>query len=244
MSGSRLTRRPAALALAAALFAALAAGAAAAPARAAAGSDRLQRNETLTTNQWLASPAGRLVMQDDGNLVLYAAQNTAIWASNTGGNRGAYLALQGDGNAVVISSTGRPLWASGTNNRGVTQFVLQNDGNLVALTNTNAPAWASNTYKQSYAANRLPVNGWGGEQWSCLNQLWIRESNWNELARNASSGAYGIPQALPATKMAVAGGDYRTNPFTQIRWGEDTYIKGRYGSPCSAWSFWQAHHWY
>lgn len=78
---------------------------------------------------------------------------------------------------------------------------------------------------------------------SCLDSLWERESGWNHTARNPSSGAYGIPQALPADKMASHGSDWQTNPATQIRWGLD-YIDNRYGTPCGAWSFWQANNWY
>jgi hypothetical protein len=85
--------------------------------------------------------------------------------------------------------------------------------------------------------------GFGLDQMGCLDELWTRESNWRESAHNSSSGAHGIPQALPAEKMAVYGADYLTNPVPQIRWGLD-YISGRYGSPCGAWSFWQANHWY
>lgn len=80
-------------------------------------------------------------------------------------------------------------------------------------------------------------------EWSCLDQLWQHESGWDPRAFNASSGAYGIPQALPGTKMAVAGSDWRTNPATQIIWGLG-YIAARYGTPCAAWSFWQSHRWY
>lgn len=80
-------------------------------------------------------------------------------------------------------------------------------------------------------------------QFSCLNALWMRESGWNHKARNPHSGAYGIPQAYPAHKMASAGSDWRTNPATQIRWGLK-YIKQRYGTPCAAWNFWKANNWY
>ena len=73
----------------------------------------------------------------------------------------------------------------------------------------------------------------GTDQYSCLVKLWERESNWRVSARNSSSGAYGIPQSLPGTKMATEGADWMTNPETQIRWGVK-YIKGRYGSPCGA----------
>ncbi|MEP7090654.1 MAG: lytic transglycosylase domain-containing protein [Nocardioidaceae bacterium] len=85
--------------------------------------------------------------------------------------------------------------------------------------------------------------GFGGDQFSCLDSIYSQESGWNVHADNPSSSAYGIPQALPGSKMATAGGDWATNPATQIRWGLG-YIKGRYGSPCSAWGFKQSHGWY
>ncbi|GAA0419761.1 hypothetical protein GCM10009543_13240 [Leifsonia naganoensis] len=96
---------------------------------------------------------------------------------------------------------------------------------------------------QAYAASRLPAYGWGGEQMSCLIKLWTKESSWRADAYNRSSGAYGIPQALPGSKMASAGGDWMTNADTQINWGL-SYISGRYGSPCAAWSFHLGHNWY
>jgi hypothetical protein len=76
--------------------------------------------------------------------------------------------------------------------------------------------------------------GWGDDQFQCLNSLWERESGWSVSAYNASSGATGIPQALPGSKMASAGSDWQTNPATQIAWGLG-YISGRYGTPCGAW---------
>ena len=85
----------------------------------------------------------------------------------------------------------------------------------------------------AYAFEIIAKMGFGDDQYSCLVKLWNRESNWRHTARNRSSGAYGIPQSLPATKMASEGPDYLTNPETQIRWGVK-YIKGRYGSPCGA----------
>jgi hypothetical protein len=85
--------------------------------------------------------------------------------------------------------------------------------------------------------------GFADSQFSCLNSLWTRESNWLYTARNPSSGAYGIPQSLPASKMASAGADYRTNPVTQIRWGLG-YIKQVYGTPCGAWGHSQSTGWY
>lgn len=75
--------------------------------------------------------------------------------------------------------------------------------------------------------------GWGRYQFGCLDTLWTKESNWNFRARNPRTGAYGIPQALPASKMAIRGDDWRTNPLTQISWGMH-YIDVRYETPCKA----------
>lgn len=95
------------------------------------------------------------------------------------------------------------------------------------------------------ARSMLGAYGFGDGQWGCLDSLWTGESSWNWAARNPSSGAYGIPQSLPASKMSSAGSDWLTNPATQIAWGLG-YIKGRYGSPCAALAFWQGNspHWY
>ena len=85
--------------------------------------------------------------------------------------------------------------------------------------------------------------GFSSDQFGCLDSLWTRESNWTWNADNPTSSAYGIPQALPGSKMASAGADWATNPVTQIRWGLG-YIQDRYGSPCGAWSFSEGHGFY
>jgi hypothetical protein len=95
---------------------------------------------------------------------------------------------------------------------------------------------------QEIAQQILDARG-QGSQFACLNALWTRESGWNPYATNPGSGAYGIPQALPGSKMASAGPDWRTNPATQIRWGL-SYIDSSYGSPCGAWAHEQADGWY
>jgi hypothetical protein len=96
---------------------------------------------------------------------------------------------------------------------------------------------------QAIAYKLLPTFGFSASgQFNCLDQIFSRESGWRWNAANAS-GAYGIPQALPGSKMAQFGTDWQTNPATQIKWGI-WYIKSRYGSPCNAWGFWQAHGWY
>jgi len=85
--------------------------------------------------------------------------------------------------------------------------------------------------------------GWGDKQFSCLETLWFRESNWNHKATNPTSGAYGIPQSLPGRKMATFGDDWKTNPATQIKWGA-SYIEDRYDTPCEALDFFYARNWY
>ena len=115
---------------------------------------------------------------------------------------------------------------------------------------------SNNTYKsapvvtgtkadyQAYAYD-LVLNKylWSESDYQALVNLWERESNWNANAHNKSSGAHGIPQSLPASKMSSEGSDYYTNGYTQIRWGLK-YIKERYGSPSAAWQHFQNKNWY
>jgi len=95
---------------------------------------------------------------------------------------------------------------------------------------------------KTIASALLASHGWSGSQFGCLVNLWNRESGWRVNAANPS-GAYGIPQALPGSKMASAGSDWRTSAETQIKWGLG-YIEDRYGSPCGAWAHSQSHNWY
>jgi hypothetical protein len=96
---------------------------------------------------------------------------------------------------------------------------------------------------QSIAYNMLASFGFSPTTFfGCLKDMWDRESGWRYDAENAS-GAFGIPQALPGSKMASAGADWQTNPATQIKWGLG-YIKAIYGDPCKAWAFWQVNHYY
>jgi hypothetical protein len=96
---------------------------------------------------------------------------------------------------------------------------------------------------QAIAQAMLGSYGWSASQFSCLNDLWSRESGWSTTADNPSSGAYGIPQAMPGSKMASAGPDWETDAATQIKWGLG-YIKGSYGSPCDAWAHEESAGWY
>jgi uncharacterized protein YabE (DUF348 family) len=95
---------------------------------------------------------------------------------------------------------------------------------------------------QAIAKRMLKSYGWSSDEFGCLVSMWNRESGWRVDAANPS-GAYGIPQALPGSKMASAGPDWQTDAKTQIKWGLG-YIKARYVSPCGAWSFWQGHNYY
>jgi len=95
---------------------------------------------------------------------------------------------------------------------------------------------------QAIAYDMVIARGWDDAQFNCLVSLWNRESGWRVNAANPS-GAYGIPQALPGSKMASAGADWQTNPATQITWGLG-YITGRYGTPCGAWNSFQSQGWY
>ncbi len=98
---------------------------------------------------------------------------------------------------------------------------------------------------QAYASSRLGAYSWSSSQMSCLISLWNIESGWRWNAYNASSGAYGIPQSLPGSKMATAGGDWTTSSKTQIEWGLG-YIQARYSTPCGAYAFETSHvpYWY
>ncbi|GAA2157951.1 hypothetical protein GCM10009760_60550 [Kitasatospora kazusensis] len=109
-------------------------------------------------------------------------------------------------------------------------------GSVVAPAVANAATPASSA--RALAAQIVPAN-----QLASFEQIVSHESSWNTSATNASSGAYGLVQALPGSKMASAGADWKTNPATQIKWGLK-YMDERYGSPNAAWAFWQTHHWY
>lgn len=108
-----------------------------------------------------------------------------------------------------------------------------------ALAAANTPAGAQATARRIASSQY----GWGADQFSCLSSLWNKESSWNYRAENPSSGAYGIPQALPGSKMATTGSDWQTNAATQIAWGL-SYIDRAYGSPCAAWGHSQSVNWY
>jgi uncharacterized protein YabE (DUF348 family) len=137
-------------------------------------------------------------------------------------------------NGVVVSRT--PI-ASAITTQPVAEIVRVGTQTVPPVTNVD-PGSA-----QAIAQQMVAARGWDDQQFACLVQLWNRESGWRVNAENKSSGAYGIPQALPGSKMATVADDWRTNPATQITWGLN-YIAGRYSTPCGAWSSFQAKGWY
>ncbi len=112
-----------------------------------------------------------------------------------------------------------------------------------AATGPEASVPAASGSPRQIAEAMLGSFGWSSSQFSCLDPLWAHESGWSVSAYNAGSGAFGIPQALPGSKMASAGPDWQTDAATQIKWGLE-YIKGIYGSPCGAWGHEEATGWY
>lgn len=118
-------------------------------------------------------------------------------------------------------------------------------GDLLGLLGLGGGGGGGSSANQKIGQTLAAARGWSGPQWAALKNLWNGESGWNERALNKASGAYGIPQSLPASKMASAGSDWKTNPATQIKWGMN-YIASRYGNPVSAYAAWlsRSPHWY
>ncbi len=125
----------------------------------------------------------------------------------------------------------------------IASVTIEEPKKQVEIIGAKLPTPTNPTEAQAIGKEMMLAAGFGEDQWGCLYNLWMRESGWRTTAGNVSSGAYGIPQSLPASKMATFGDDYLTNPRTQIAWGL-SYIKGRYGTPCGGWSAFQAKGWY
>ena len=132
---------------------------------------------------------------------------------------------------------------SATQNSATAQPTAPASASAQPASSAPAAAMVASGSPQQIAQAMLASFGWSSGQFSCLDPLWAHESGWSVTAYNAGSGAYGIPQALPGSRMASAGPDWQTNAATQIRWGLE-YIKGTYGSPCAAWDHEQATGWY
>jgi hypothetical protein len=157
------------------------------------------------------------------------------------------LSTLADDPATTIASISRQIDAIEALSAEVTTAVVAFDqaaaeaaaAAAAAQAAANTVAGAQNTARTLGASQY----GWDDGQFACLVKLWTKESNWNFASYNPSSGAGGIPQALPASKMATAGADWQSNASTQVAWGL-AYISRGYGTPCSAWSHSQAVNWY
>lgn len=186
----------------------------------------------------IRSPS-RVFMSIGGHLVaglmkgMAKTSGTAIAKRVFGSLPKALAALVKKGLVSISSLPGKALKALG----GLGGDIL----GLLGLGGSGGGSSANQKIGQTLAAAR----GWSGPQWAALKNLWNGESGWNERALNKSSGAYGIPQSLPASKMASAGSDWKTNAGTQIKWGL-SYIASRYGNPVNAYSAWlsRSPHWY
>ena len=169
-----------------------------------------------------------------------AAKTTAGQAMNTYQARNALTGLAAVGWQEAQAQAAKKAAAA----RAAAQATAQSTPTPQPAQSTPTPAApAPNGTPQQIAEAMLGSFGWSSSQFSCLDPLWAHESGWSVTAYNAGTGAYGIPQALPGSRMASAGPDWQANAATQIRWGLE-YIKGTYGSPCGAWDHEQATGWY
>jgi hypothetical protein len=141
------------------------------------------------------------------------------------------------------AATQSPTTASDSSSATTPQATTTNSSAPVTETAVAPMAGTSPAAAQAFARSYLAGKGLGDAEFQCLVTLWNRESGWNFQATNSGSGAYGIPQSLPGSKMASAGADWQTNPQTQIIWGLG-YIIGRYGTPCGAVAVWDTRGWY
>ena len=161
-----------------------------------------------------------------------AAERARVEAAKQATSRAKFLAVQ---TKAISAQHGRLKAAAkkAAEEKAAQRRALANGGYLPGTTDPREMARQILKNKFDY----------GEEQFTCFDNIIMRESRWRVTATNPSSGAYGIPQALPGSKMAKAGSDWRTNPATQIIWAVG-YMDDRYGSPCKAWSFKRAHGWY
>ena len=142
----------------------------------------------------------------------------------------------GTGLLVVSPSSAKAVSASLTSAFDSRRTVFSNEIALVSAMSRSVEAARKPLGAKRFAKEMMATEyGWGEGQYKCLNRLWTKESNWNYQARNPRSGAHGIAQALPASKMEKVGTDWRTNPITQIQWGL-LYVSERYDTPCAAWN--------
>ncbi len=164
-------------------------------------------------------------------------KNTVVRAGSNGLKRVTYRIKYQNGNEIEKTEISSTIVKEPVNK------IVEVRTKIVTSRSSGSRISGSVAEYQAYAAEKCNAYGWSQSDFNCLVSLWNRESGWNPGAYNSRSGAYGIPQALPGSKMASAGSDYLTNYKTQINWGL-SYIKSRYGNPTNAWSHSQRKGWY
>jgi uncharacterized protein YgiM (DUF1202 family) len=193
----------------------------------------------LTGSTQTAAPVAPAAPAVSGTL--YATDYLNVRSSPDQG--GSIVAVLSKGAAVEVTGVTSGTWTQ-ISYQGAARWVATEYLSTEAPVVTPVPALTTSPDEAKAIAKVLvAASGWGDSEYQCLVELWTRESGWRMNAENPYSGAYGIPQALPADKMASAGADWRTNAATQIQWGLG-YIRERYGSPCGAWGFFQSNNWY
>jgi hypothetical protein len=154
------------------------------------------------------------------------------------------IAMQADAQQASATAAAQKAASEAARIKAAQVAKAKSDADKAAAAAKAAKARADAEAAASRAAAREAVaKTYTAAQFTCFSNIVERESGWDYTATNASSGAYGLVQALPGSKMATAGSDWRTNPATQIKWGL-SYMDSRYGSPCDAWAYWQVHHSY
>lgn len=222
------------------LATAISAAAATLPAGSAAGAaDAHMLTQTVHVDT--LSPAQRLVSFDTTRYGLAQRQTSYESAAANAAVAKAAAQKAAAAKAAATKAAAKAAAAKAAAQQAAQQQATQQQAaqQTTAQPATSAPSGSP----QQIAEQMLSQFGWSSSQFSCLQPLWALESGWNIYASNPSSGAYGIPQALPGSKMASAGPDWQGDAATQIRWGL-SYIQGTYGSPCAAWSHEEADGWY
>ena len=187
------------------------------------------RVEGITRTETVPEPYASVRQEDP---MLAAGREVVATAGRPGTKAITYLSYEADGVEL-----GRMVLAESVVEPPVNEVVR-----VGTFTAPTAPPVEAGTAR-AIGLELTLARGWDETQFACLDALFSAESGWRVNASNPSTGAYGIPQALPGSKMATVGADWQTNPATQITWGLN-YINGRYGTPCDAWAFFQAKHWY
>ena len=182
----------------------------------------VQRVKTLTRTKTVSVPY-KIVKQSDSSMA--SGSTKVVKPGKAGSARVTYALVYIDGKYAGESR--------------LSSVTVSAPVSAVEKVGTKPAIVTSPDAAHQIARSLLLARGWGQDQMDCLGPLWGKESAWRVTAGNPS-GAYGIPQALPGSKMSKYGSDWRTNARTQIEWGL-SYIAGRYGNPCNAWHAWNAH---